>query len=104
GDRRQHDPDAFRGLVEEREVDVAEFCEGGELDHAPDAVLEHERKHDKRSRLRLTEARADPDVVLWDVGQQDSPPIARDLADEALARPDLRWRRVVGFGRIAGKE
>jgi hypothetical protein len=45
----------------------------GQLDHGLDLALEQHRQHDDVARRRLAQARADLDVVVGHVGQQDAP-------------------------------
>ena len=49
----QHDADALRELIEERQVDVAELLERGQLDHRLDFAFEqHRQHHDAQRRAR----------------------------------------------------
>ena len=63
----QHDADALRELIEERQVDVAELLERGQLDHRLHFAFEQHRQHDDAERRRLAQARRDLDVILRDV-------------------------------------
>ena len=84
-DRVQDDADAFGELVQERQVDVAEAVERGELDDGLDFPFEQDRQDDDVQRLGLAEAGADLHVVAGDLRQQNALAFERGLADEPFA-------------------
>ena len=64
---------------------LAERLERRELDHRHHLSLEQRRQHEDVVRRRFAEARADADVVLGRLGEQDRRLLERGLADEPLA-------------------
>ena len=88
-DRVEHDADRLGELVEERLVDLAEAAERRQLDDRLHLPLEQHRQHDDVERRRLAEARADLDVVVGHVGEQDPLLLERALPDQPLAEPEL---------------
>ena len=85
GDRVEHDADALGELIEERQVDLAEAVERGQLDDRLDLAFEQHRQHDDVQRLGFAEAGADLHVVAGHVGEQDALLLERALADQPLA-------------------
>ncbi len=84
GNRVQHDADALRELVQERQVDVGEMAEGSQLDHRLRLAFEQHRQHDDAERRSLAQAGGDLDVVFRNVGHQDAALFPPALAHQSL--------------------
>jgi hypothetical protein len=85
-DGREHDADGFHQLVQERLLGLVELAEAGQFDHRLQLAFEQGGQDDDAARGALAQPRADLDVVLGDVGQQDAFLLGRALADQALAQ------------------
>ena len=59
---------------------------------ASDLAFEQDRQDDDVERRRLAEARADLDVVVGHVGEQDALLLEGALPDQALAGGGTGWR------------
>ena len=86
----QHDTDTLGELIEERQVDVAEPVEGGQLDDGFDLAFEQHRQHDDAQRRRLAQPGADLDVIRRHVGEQDALLLQRALAHQTLRPACIR--------------
>ena len=80
-------------LVQEREVDLAEAVERGELDDRHHLALEEDRQHHDVERRRLAEPGADLDVVGGHVGEQDALLLVGHLPDQPLALAERAMAR-----------
>ena len=79
--------------------------EGGQLDHRLHLAFEQHRQDDDVERRGLAQARADLDVVLGHVGEQDALLLEGALADQAFAeleRVGQVLAAVEGVGRRRG--
>ena len=79
-------PMALGELIEERQVDLAEAVERGQLDHRLHLAFEQHRQHDDAQRRRFAQARADLDVIRRHVGEQNALLLERALADQSFAQ------------------
>ena len=86
-------PMTLRELIEERQVDVAELVERGQLDHRLDLAFEQHRQHHDAERRRFAQAGADLDVIVRHVGDQDALLLQRALAHQPFAQLELVARR-----------
>ena len=82
--RVQHDADAFRQLIEEREVDVVEALERREFDDGLHIAFEQDRQDDDVVWRGFAQAGVDLDVIAGDVRDEDALLLERALADEAF--------------------
>ena len=89
--RVEHDADAGGQLLEERQLQVGEGVERRQLDHRLDLTLEQHRQHDHVARLAPGTG---PSGSARRCGgrsvEHHAPRVARALADQALAQPQLR--------------
>ena len=99
GDRVEHDADALGQLVEEGEVGLVVAVERGEFDDRLDLALEEHGQHHDVARLALAQARADRDVVVRHVGEQDALLLERTLPDEAFAKLGIGSTAACARGR-----
>ena len=83
------DADRLGQLLEEGLLDVREALERGELDHGQHLVLEEHREDDQVDRRSFAEARADADVVVRRLRDEDRLLLESGLADEGLADLEL---------------
>src|SRR5579885_2824418 len=100
----QHDADALRQLIEEGQVDFSEVTERGKLQDGPRLAFEQDREDDDTDRRRLAQARADFDVVLWNIGHQDAPFLQAALSDQPLSHAELRRDAAVGVRSVRGNQ
>ena len=89
GDGVEHDADALGELVEEREVNVGEAVERGQLDDGLDFALEDDRDDDDVPRPAVAEPRADAHVVRRHVGDEDPRLLQGALAHQPFADLEL---------------
>src|SRR5688572_4750557 len=103
-DRINDDTDRFSELVEESELDLVEFGEGGEFDHGLDLTFEKYGKHDNIRRRRFTQPRIYFDIagrrILYDY------PLLLDsaLSNEAFTELEFRCYRFTLASRVAGQK
>ena len=100
-DRVQHDADAGGELLEERDLQIGERADRGQLDHRLHLAFEQHRQHDDVVRRRLEQAGADRHHVGRQAGDQHAPAVDGALADQPLPHAQMLGmarRSVVGVG------
>ena len=100
----QHDADTFRELIEERDVNLGELLEGGQLHHGLHFAFEQHRQNDDGHRRAGAQAGADPDVILRNVAHQNALLLSRALAHQTLAQPELHGRVIPVVEGVSGHE